>query len=461
MTNERADIVIIGGGTGGYVAAIRAGQLNANVVLVEKDTLGGTCLNRGCIPTKALFTSTEVLQNAKDAARYGVEVGEIRADLAKMIARKDQVVAQLVKGVEFLVKRARVRIVKGTATLAGPNTVEVMTPDGGRETLEARAIIVASGSEPAALPILPFDGQQVLSSTDILKLTEVPATLAIIGAGAIGMEFACIFNALGSQVTVIEMLPQVLPNEDKEIVDVLGHELVKKKIKAYTNTKVEKAEKTDGQVVLSLSNGETVRADKVLVAAGRKLNLDGIGLEKVGVAFDKKGIKVSPYMQTNVPSIYAIGDVTGGLLLAHKASKEGIVAAENVMGQKKKMDYRVVPRTTWTDPEVGSVGYTEQGAKDAGYEVKVGKFPFRGLGRAMALGKTEGIVKLVADAKTDELLGAHIIGPSASDLIAEAATAMALETTVEELAATIHAHPTLSESIMEAAHVLEGRAIHI
>ena len=461
MANERVDVVIIGGGPGGYVAAIRASQLNANVVLVERDVIGGTCLNRGCIPTKALFTSTEVLLSARDAARYGVEVGGVKADLAKMVARKDQVVNQLVKGVEFLLKRGKVRTIKGTATIVGPNSVEVISDDGTKETIDTRTIMVATGSESAQLPFLPFDGQHVINSTDILNLTEAPTSLAIIGAGAIGMEFAGIFNALGTQVTVIEMLPQVLPTEDKEIADILSRELMKKKIKTYVNTKVDKAEKQNGQVVLTLSNGETVRADKVLVAAGRKLNVDGIGLEKVGVNFDKKGIKVNQYMQTNVPSIYAIGDVAGGMLLAHKASKEGIVASENIMGHKSKMDYRVIPRTVWTDPEIGSVGMTEQQAIEAGYEVKIGKFPFRALGRAVALGKTEGIVKLVADAKTDELLGAHIIGPEASDLIAEAATAMALETTVEALAETIHAHPTLAESMMEAAHVLEGQGIHI
>lgn len=461
MASQPVDIVIIGGGPGGYVAALRAAQLRANVVLVEKDAVGGTCLNRGCIPTKALYTSTEVLKKCRNAARYGVEVGSPTPNLSEMMARKDKVVAQLVKGVEYLLGRAKVRVVRGTGSILQPGLVEVRMSDGSTERIGARAIVIATGSEPAELPMLPFDGDKVINSTQALQLREVPPSMVVIGAGAIGMEFSNIFNALGTQVTVVEMLPQVLPNEDKEIAGELERELRKKRIKAITGVRVERASQRDGEVELELSNGETLRAAKVLVGAGRSLNTAGIGLEKVGVALEKRWVKVNERMETSVPGIYAIGDVTGGWLLAHVASKQGIVAVENIMGVPSKISYRVVPRTVWTSPEVASVGITEQEAIDAGRSVKVGKFPFRALGKAVAMGEVEGLVKLVGDAKTDELLGCQMIGPDVTDLIAEVALGMQLETTVEEVANTIHAHPTLPEAIMEASHVLQGQGIHI
>lgn len=461
MASQQVDITIIGGGPGGYVAALRATQLGASVVLVERDTVGGTCVTRGCIPTKALHSSTELLKGCRNAARHGIEVESVSPSLAQMVARKDEAVAQLVRGVEFLLRRAKVQVVKGIGTILQPGLVEVHQEDGSTQRVSSRAIVIATGSEPASLPMLPFDGDKIINSTQALELKETPLSMVIIGAGAIGMEFASIFNALGTQVTVVEMLPQVLPAEDKEIAQQLDRELRKQRIKTITNSRVEKASQQDGEVVLELSTGETLKATKVLVAAGRSLNTQGIGLDRVGVALEKRWIRANERMETSVPNIYAIGDVVGGWLLAHVASKQGIVAVENIMGVPTTMDYRVVPRTVWTSPEVASVGITEQEAIDAGRSVKVGKFPFRALGKAVAMGQTEGLVKLVGDASTDELLGAQMIGPGVTDLIAEVALGMQLETTVEELARTIHAHPTLPEAIMEAAHVLKGQAIHI
>jgi dihydrolipoamide dehydrogenase len=461
VANERADVIIIGSGPAGYVGALRAAQLGGNVVVVEKGPVGGTCLNRGCIPTKALFSSVQVLNDCRNAAKYGVEVAAPTPNFGQMIARKDQVVTQLVKGVEFLLQRAKVRVVKGAGAILEPGVVEVRGDDGSTERIQARAIMIATGSEPAALPMLQFDGDKVISSTEALQLTQIPPSMIIIGAGAIGMEFSNIFAALGAQVTVVEMLPQVLPAEDKEIAEQLNRELRKKRIKVIVNTRVERASRQGDEMVLDLSSGETLKAAKVLVAAGRALNTQSIGLEKVGVALEKRWIKVNERMETSVPGIYAVGDVVGGWLLAHVGSKQAMVAAENIMGHPAKMDYRVVPRTVWTSPEVASVGITEEEAVAAGRQVKVGRFPFRALGRAVAMGHIDGMVKLVGDASTDELLGCQMIGPDVSDLIAEVAVAMQLETTVEELANTIHAHPTLPEAIMEAAHVLEGRPLHI
>lgn len=377
-----------------------------------------------------------------------------------MVTRKAEVVAQLVKGVEFLLGRAKVRVVKGWGTILEPGLVEIRKADGAQERIATRAIVIATGSEPAELQVMPFDGERIINSTQALKLSTAPQSLLVVGAGAIGMEFANIFSELGSKVTVVEMLPQVLPAEDKEIAGELHRELRKKGIKAVTNTRVERANLKNEGVEVELSKGETLQVSKILVAAGRSPNAQGVGLERAGVALDKRCIRVDERMATNVPGIYAIGDVVGGWLLAHVASRQGIVAVENIMGVPSRVSYRVVPRTVWTSPEVASVGMTEQQATDAGRTVRVGKFPFRASGKAMAMAEVTGVVKLVGDAETDELLGAQMIGPRVTDLIAEVALGMQLETSVEAVANTIHAHPTLAEAIMEASHALHGRAIH-
>ncbi len=460
MTDQQVDVVVIGGGPGGYVAALRVAQLNGRVVLIERDTVGGTCLNRGCIPTKSLYTSAKVLNACRNASQFGVNAGAASPNLAGMISRKDKIVGQLVRGVESLLKRADIRIVKGTGRILGPGQVEAIHADGTREIIETRTILVATGSEPARLPILPTDSPNIFDSTEALKLTEIPGRLVVIGAGAVGLELATIYHTLGSKVIVIEMLPQILPAEDDEVAGLLEKELVKQGLEILTGMKVISASQKSDCLELELSSGRVIQTDVTLVAAGRSLNTENIGLETIGVQLNKRQILVNSRMQTNIPGVYAIGDVVGGWMLAHVASKQGLVAAENIMGIPTRMDYRVVPRTVWTIPEVASVGMTQKEAEEAGRSVKVGRFPFRALGKAKAIGEVEGFVKLIGDAKTDELLGAQMIGPDVTDLIAEVALGMQLETTVEEVAHTIHAHPTLPEAIMEAAHNLIGQPIH-
>lgn len=460
MTDQQVDVVVIGGGPGGYVAALRVAQLNGRVVLIERDTVGGTCLNRGYIPTKSLYTSAKVLNACRNASQFGVNAGAASPNLAGMISRKDKIVGQLVRGVESLLKRADIRIVKGTGRILGPGQVEAIHADGTREIIETRTILVATGSEPARLPILPTDSPNIFDSTEALKLTEIPGRLVVIGAGAVGLELATIYHTLGSKVIVIEMLPQILPAEDDEVAGLLEKELVKQGLEILTGMKVISASQKSDCLELELSSGRVIQTDVTLVAAGRSLNTENIGLETIGVQLNKRQILVNSRMQTNIPGVYAIGDVVGGWMLAHVASKQGLVAAENIMGIPTRMDYRVVPRTVWTIPEVASVGMTQKEAEEAGRSVKVGRFPFRALGKAKAIGEVEGFVKLIGDAKTDELLGAQMIGPDVTDLIAEVALGMQLETTVEEVAHTIHAHPTLPEAIMEAAHNLIGQPIH-
>ena len=460
MTDQQVDVVVIGGGPGGYVAALRVAQLNGRVVLIERDTVGGTCLNRGCIPTKSLYTSAKVLNACRNASQFGVNAGAASPNPAGMISRKDKIVGQLVRGVESLLKRADIRIVEGTGRILGPGQVEAIHADGTREIIETRTILVATGSEPARLPILPTDSPNIIDSTEALKLTEITGRLVVIGAGAVGLELATIYHTLGSKVIVIEMLPQILPAEDDEVAGLLEKELVKQGLEILTGMKVIRAAQKSDCLELELSSGRVIQTDVTLVAAGRSLNTENIGLETIGVQLNKRQILVNSRMQTNIPGVYAIGDVVGGWMLAHVASKQGLVAAENIMGIPTRMDYRVVPRTVWTIPEVASVGMTQKEAEEAGRSVRVGRFPFRALGKAKAIGEVEGFVKLIGDAKTDELLGAQMIGPDVTDLIAEVALGMQLETTVEEVAHTIHAHPTLPEAIMEAAHNLIGQPIH-
>ncbi len=455
------DLVVIGGGVAGYVAAIRAAQLGGQVALVERERVGGTCLRRGCIPTKALLTSTEVLETCRSASKYGVAVGEATPDLPQMMARKDRIVETLTRGVEFLLRRAKVRMVNGTGRLEGPNLVAVDAADGSRERLEAKSVLIATGSEPATLPGLTFDGEYILNSTDVLGLQEIPESILVIGAGALGCEFAIFFAELGTSVTVVEMLPQILPAEDAEIAAILGREFRKKKIKVITGTRVEKVTRNPGVMLVDLADGQQLTAHRILASVGRAFNSTGIGLEGAGLRIERGRVQVNERMETGVPGVYAAGDVVGNMLLAHVASAEGTVAAENAMGKKRVMDYRVVPRCTFTTPEVASVGLTEAQAREAGIEVAIGSFPYRASGRALALGHSEGMVKLVADGRTDRLVGAHIIGARASELIGEMAAAMDFEATIDDLEHVIRAHPTLVEAIGEAAHVLHGRPLHI
>ena len=468
-------IIVIGAGSGGYVAAIRAAQLGSEVTVIEKSELGGTCLNVGCIPTKALLACVALLSAINNASKFGITVGDVSPNFSEMMARKEGIVTGLRKGVEYLFKSKKITLVRGAGKILEPGKVEVTKGDGSKEEVSADRIIIATGSQPARPNIFPFDGERVITSEEALSLKEVPESLLIVGAGAIGVEFACIFCSLGTKVTMVEMLPQVIPTEDSEIAREVEKCLKRKRIGIYTGTKIEKVEATHSagrrshpfrgtsksKVESTLSSGEKIETEKVLVAVGRKLNSEDLGLESIGVKIEKGRIVANEKMETNISGIYAIGDVAGGLLLAHKASAEGIIAAENASGQDSVMDYRVIPACIFTSPEVASVGLTEKKAEEVGHKFKVGKFPFRALGKAHAIGEVDGLVKIIADASSDEILGVHIVGPHATDLIAEAALAMKAEVTAEELGRTIHAHPTLAEGLMEAAHAAHGVAIHL
>jgi len=456
------DVVVIGGGPGGYVAAIRAAQLGLKAAVVERESVGGVCLNWGCIPTKTLLRNAEVLATVRGAAAFGVTFENLKFDYARAQARSRQVASRLVKGVEFLLKKNKVDLVQGEASLAAANRVEVK-PSG--QTLETKNIIIATGARPSTVPSLPIDGQQVLTSREVLELKEVPAALVVVGAGAIGVEFACLFRTYGSDVTLVEMLPHALPLEDEEISVLLEQALAKEGIRVMTKTKVEGLQKDAEKVRVQVSSPEgpkEVVGDKVLVAIGVRPNSEGLGLDKLGIATQRGFIGIDDKMRTNVPGIYAIGDVTGKLLLAHVASHMGVVAAEAIAGKETHaLVYHDMPRCTYTRPQVASIGLTEAQAKEKGHTVKVGKFPFRANGKALAIAEHEGLVKIVSHAKYGEILGVHLIGPEVTEMISEISLAKTLEATPAEIGKTVHPHPTLSETLMEAALAVEGMAIHI
>ncbi len=456
-------LVIIGAGPGGYVAAIKAAQMGAEVTVIEDIEVGGTCLNRGCIPTKALLASSEAYAKAKELDKFGIELASPPVpNLEKIMARKDRIVGTQVKGIRGLFKSWGVTLIEGRGTLAGDRKVEATSKDGTKETLGADKIIIATGSRPAQIPTFPFDGEKILSSDDALKLKEIPKSMIIVGAGVIGCEWACIFRELGTEITMVEMLPRAVSTEDMEISDILAKERKKKKIKLLTGVGVESVSVSADGVEASLPEGKKLTAEKMLVSIGRALNTEGIGLEETGVDKGKRGeIAVNEKMMTSADSVYAIGDVTGGILLAHTASTEGIVAAKNACGQDATMDYSTVPAAIFTSPEIASVGLREFEAEEKGIKINTGHFPFRGLGKAHAMGEISGLIKIVAEQGTDRILGAHIIGPHASDIIHEAALAMKAGLSVKDIAETIHAHPTLSEGLMEAAEDVHGSAIHL
>jgi dihydrolipoamide dehydrogenase len=465
MAQEEYDLVIIGSGPGGYVAGIRAGQLGLKVAVIEKDPkFGGTCLHRGCIPTKALLHTASLLDEIRGAEEHGIQVPAPVLDIARAHERKRKVVDKNARGIESLFKKYKVTgLIQGTGRIAGPNQVEVEDKDGKR-LLNTRFVMIATGSVPRDIPIAPADGQRILNSDHVLQLERVPKSIAVLGAGAVGTEFASLYASFGSEVTLIEMLPRILPIEDEEVSSELERALRKRKIKVLTGARMTAAEPGDGGVRIGLERGgkaETVDAELLLSAVGRKPVTDGLGLEALGIEMERGYVKVNPLMQTNVPNIYAIGDVVNTPWLAHVASAEGILAVEHMAGkQVRPINYDHIPSCTYCDPEVGSVGLSEARAKERGYDVAVGKFPFLALGKAAIVGHTTGFVKVVRETKYDELLGVHIIGASATDLIAEACAALQLEATDEELMHTIHAHPTLSEAMGEAAHAAHGHAIH-
>jgi len=464
---DRFDVVVIGAGPGGYVAAIRAAQLGKKVACVDRRaTLGGTCLNIGCIPSKALLDSSEHYAFARShLATHGVTVGDVGLDLGRMMQRKDQVVKGLTDGVAYLFKKHGIAFVHGSARLGGKGRVIVKANQRSEKTLQAAAIILATGSEPATLPAVPFDGTNIISSTEALSLDKVPAHLLVVGGGYIGLELGSVWARLGAKVTVVEFLPQIVPSMDSEIAGQLQRSLTKQGLKIQTGTRVLSAATQAGRVVLTAeANGEGVhQADKVLVAVGRRPCTNGLGLEEAGVQVDAKSgrLPVNDTFQTNVPGVLAIGDVIAGPMLAHKAEDEGIAAAEFLAGKRGHVNYATLPAVIYTWPEVASVGQTEEQVKESGREYRVGKFPFAANGRARCLGETEGMVKILADARTDRILGVHIFGPRASDMIAEAVVAMEYAASAEDLARTCHPHPTLTEAVREAALAVEQRAIHI
>jgi len=459
------DLVIVGSGPGGYVAAIRAGQLGMKVACVEKDLkLGGTCTHRGCIPTKALLHSAELVDQIRHAADFGIAVGEPAIEIAKVHAYKRGIVDKSASGIESLFKKYKVDGVRGHGWLAGPNAVEVTAADGAKRQLSTRFILIGTGSVPRDIRVAPSNGTTILNSDHILEMERIPKSIVVLGAGAVGTELASVFRSFGSDVTLVEMLPRILPIEDEEIGKELERQLKKRGMKVVTGAQVTRAEAHEGGVKVTLNQSEkesTIDAEILLVAVGRAPVTEEIGLDRVGLGTEKGYVPVNGVMQTKVANIYAIGDVVNTPWLAHIASAEGILAVEHMKGLAvHPLNYDRTPSCTYCEPEVGSVGLTEARAKERGFDVGVGKFSFMASGKARILGKAQGFVKIVRDKKYDEILGVHIIGPHATDLIAEACVALQAEMTTEELMHTIHAHPTLSEAVMEAAHATAGAAIH-
>jgi len=463
--NGAFDVVVIGAGPGGYVAAIRAGQLGLKTAIIEKDkNLGGTCLLRGCIPTKALLHTADVFEEFKHARDIGVVAEGVSLDFPQAQKRKNKVVLKLAKGVEFLMKKNKVQVFKGAARIERPGRITVTREDGSSDTVETKNIIIATGSVPRSLPTLPIDGQHIITSDEILELSEIPKSLIVLGAGAVGVEFASMYARFGSDVVILELLPRLLPIEDEEISAELLKSFKKQGIKSFTGANFQSAIVEDGNVRASARIGDQDReftAEKLLVAVGRRAYTDGLGLENTKVELERGYIKVDEYMRTTEAGIYAIGDVVPTPWLAHVASAEGILAVEHIAGKEARpINYDRVPNCTYCQPEVASVGLTEAKARERGYDVKTGHFPVPVIAKAQILGATEGMVKVVSDKKYDEVLGIHIIGPHATELIVEGCVALQMESTVEELIHTMHAHPTVSETIHEAAEDVHGLMIH-
>ena len=466
MASEQFDVTVIGSGPGGYVAAIRGAQLGLKVALVEKDKrLGGTCTLRGCIPTKQLLMSAHIYEQMQHAADFGVQATGIQLAFADVQKRKEKVVMKNSKGIEFLMKKNKITVFKGAGRLALPGKVIVKGEDGKEQTINTRNIVIATGSVVRPIPGFETDGERVVNSDHILELKDVPKSLIVMGSGAVGVEFASVYSRFGADVTIVELLPRLVPLEDEEVSKDLERAFRKRGIKSQTGTKLEKMEKTDKGVRVTGKDKEgrevTLEAEMLLVAVGRMPYLEGLGLEGTKIKVERGSVQVDEYLKTGEPNVYAIGDVIPTPLLAHLASKEGILAVEQIAGQEvRPINLRLVPSCTYCDPEIGSVGLTEAKAREQGYDVKVGKFPFSASGKARIIGEEEGFVKIVSEKKYDEVLGVHIIGPHATEIIAEACVAMQLETTAEELGRTIHAHPTVSEAVMEAAEDVHKLAIH-
>jgi dihydrolipoamide dehydrogenase len=460
------DLVVIGSGPGGYVAAIRASQLGMNVAVVEKSELGGVCLNWGCIPTKSLLKSAQVFQYVKHAADYGIIAGgEAKPDFAAVVSRSRDVAGGMSKGVQFLLKKNKIEHISGFARITAPGKVEVTDAGGTKTSITAKHIILATGARSKELPGLKQDGKKIIGYREAMTLPSQPESMLIVGSGAIGSEFAHFYQTMGTAVTLVEFMQRIVPNEDEEVSKQLERSFKKAKMKIYTGSSVDSAKVAGNKVeaVITTPKGtETQLFDVVLSAVGVTPNIEGIGLEEVGVKTEKGKVVVDDFYRTNIPGVYAIGDIVHGPALAHVASAEGVICVEKIAGlEVNPLDYGNIPGCTYTDPEIASVGLTEQAAKDAGFEVKVGKFPFTASGKASSAGAKDGFVKLVFDAKYGELLGAHMIGASVTEMIAEIVVARKLEITGHDLIKTVHPHPTMSEAIMEAAAAAYGEVIHL
>jgi dihydrolipoamide dehydrogenase len=462
---SKYDLIVIGSGPGGYVAAIRASQLGLKVGVVEKAEIGGVCLNWGCIPTKALLKSANVFEYITHAKDYGVEVKEYKADFPAIIKRSRDVAGSNSKGVQFLFKKNKIDLIEGFGKLKKGGKVEVTDGAGKKVDYEAKDIILATGGRARELPALKIDGKKIIGYREAMILPEQPKKLLVVGSGAIGVEFAYFYNSLGTEVTIVEFLPRIVPVEDEEVSKALDKTFKKSGIKIYVNAEVTKVDTSGKGCVATVKTAEgeiKIEADIVLSAVGVATNLEGIGLEEVGVKTDKGKVIVDDFYKTNVPGVYAIGDIVKGQALAHVASAEGIICVEKIAGHHPEpLNYNNIPGCTYCSPEIASVGYTEEGAKKAGYEIKVGKFPFSASGKAKAAGATDGFVKVIFDAKYGEWLGAHFIGANVTEMIAEVVAARKLETTGHEIIKTVHPHPTMSEAIMEAAAAAYGEVIHI
>lgn len=460
MEKKQFDVVVIGGGPGGYPAAIRAAQHGKSVALIEAKELGGTCLNRGCIPSKTLIAGAELWHRIHEASEFGITVTNPTFDYSKMIDRKNRIVAQLRQGVEGLVAANKIKLFKGFGKLISPHEVKITGQDN--DIIEAKNIIIASGSEPRNISAFPFDYEKIHDSTSLLNLSKLPKSIVIIGGGIIGCEFASLYALLGVKVTIVELLPRIIPMEDKLLSDALEKAFKKKGVNIHVNAQVAGIDKTKDGVSVKLKSGETFDAEIALVAVGRALNTDSIGLDKAGIAVDAAGlVPVNSKMQTEVPGIYAIGDISTRWWLAHVATHQGLVAADNACGHHAEMDYRAVPSVIFTHPEIATVGLTQENALKQGYKAKIGAFPFQALGKSRAAFHTEGFAQIVFDQKTGQLLGAQVIGHEASTLISEMTVAIANELTIECLAETIHAHPTVAEVWLEAAYMGLDLPVHL
>ncbi len=456
-------IAILGAGPGGYVAAIRAAQLGAKVTVIENRSLGGVCLHWGCIPSKALLSVVELGEKLKKAHELGLQLSQPPAYIpSQMVERKNRVVGGLVKGIATLLKQWGVSHVQGTGRLVNDRTMRVSCADGTETSIQADGIVIATGSSAPALPMFPVDGYDVMTSREALEIPRVPDRLLIVGGGVEGCEFASLYAGLGSHVTVVEMMSRLLPLEDEEISAFIERELKKRKIRIMAGHSVKSVEKTDAGIRTELTGGERLDCDSILVSVGRRCHTNGIGLEAVGVKLGAKGeIEVDDRMETNVPGVYAIGDVVGKAMLAHVASAQGKVAVDNIMGNMKTINYDVVPAGIFTLPEIGRVGLTEEQIRERGIDPKIGRFRYNALGKAQAVGDAVGLVKILADPQTDRVLGAHLVGSHAADLVHEAALAMQFNAKARDVADMIHAHPTHAEALMEAFEDVEGRAIHL